>query len=85
MVFEKNAKNEIKYLLYIIIFYFFVIFSKSFKQNELKSMESCVLDLKQPNSAKMILINFFGPKTSRLPYYTKDKNSWKKCLFLQIL
>ena len=28
-VFEKNAKNKIKYLI-IVIFYFFVIFSKSY-------------------------------------------------------
>ena len=54
--FEKNAKNKIKYLS----LFFFVIFSKSFKQNCLKTMESCVLDGKKPNSAKMILINFLA-------------------------
>ena len=29
-VFEKKTKNKIKYLIVIIIFYFFVIFSKSY-------------------------------------------------------
>ena len=55
-VFEKNAKNEIKYL--IPLFFIFVIFSISYKQNCLKTMELCFLGGKKPNSAKMVLINF---------------------------
>ena len=58
-VFEKNAKNKIKYLN-IIIFYFFVIFSKSYQQNCIKKMESWFLDGKTPNSAEMVLINFLA-------------------------
>ena len=58
-VFEKNAKNKIKYLI-IIIFLFFVIFSKSYQQNCIKTMESWFLDGKTPNSAKMVLINFLA-------------------------
>ena len=58
-VFDKIAKNKIKYLI-IIIFYFFVIFSKSYKQNCIKTMESCFLDGNKTNSAKMVLINFLA-------------------------
>ena len=58
-VFEKNAKNKIKYLI-IVIFYFFVIFSKSYQQNCIKTMESWFLDGKTPNSAEMVLINFLA-------------------------
>ena len=58
-VFEKNAKNKIKYLI-IVIFYFFVIFSKSYQQNCIKTMESWFLDGNTPNSAKMVLINFLA-------------------------
>ena len=58
-VFEKNAKNKIKYLI-IVIFYFFVIFSKSYQQNCIKTMESWFLDGKMPNSAEMVLINFLA-------------------------
>ena len=59
MVFEKNAKDKIKYLI-IVIFYFFVIFSKSYQQNCIKTMESWFLDGKKPNSAEMVLINFLA-------------------------
>ena len=59
MVFEKNAKNKIKYLI-IVIFYFFVIFSKSYQQNCIKTMESWFLDGKTPNSAEIVLINFLA-------------------------
>ena len=57
-VFEKNAKNKIKYL--IIVIFFFVIFSKSYQQNCIKTMESWFLDGKTPNQAKMVLINFWA-------------------------
>ena len=43
MVFEKYAKNRKKYLLSLFSF-FFVIFSKSFKQKFLIPTESCFLD-----------------------------------------
>ena len=39
-------------------FLFFVIFSISFKQNFLKPKESCLLDRKKPNIAKLVYINF---------------------------
>ena len=58
-VFEKNAKNKIKYLM-IVIFFFFVIFSKSYQQNCIKTMESWFLDGKKSNSAEMLLINFLA-------------------------
>ena len=44
MVFEKYAKNLKKKIFIIIIFYFFVIFSKRFKQNFLIPTESCFFD-----------------------------------------
>ena len=50
-VFEKNEKNKIKYLI-TIIFYFFVIFSKSYLQNCIKTLGSWFLDGKTPNSAE---------------------------------
>ena len=58
MVFEKYAENRKK--IFIIIFYFFVIFSISFKQNFLKPKESCLLDRKKPNIAKLVYINFLA-------------------------
>ena len=58
-VFEKYAKNR-KKIFVIIIFYFFVIFSTSFKQNFLKPNESCFLDGKKPNIAKLVYINFLA-------------------------
>ena len=44
----------------IIIFYFFVIFSKSLKQKCLIPTESCFLDGKKPNIAKLVDINFLA-------------------------
>ena len=58
MVFEKNAKNGKKYLS--SLFLFFVIFSKSLKQNCLIPTESCFLDGKKPNIAKLVDINFLA-------------------------
>ena len=57
-VFEKYAENRKK--IFIIIFYFFVIFSISFEQNFLKPNESCLLDRKKTNIAKLVYINFLG-------------------------
>ena len=58
-VFEKYAENRKKNICYHY-FLFFVIFSISFKQNFLKPNESCLLDRKKPNIAKLVYINFFG-------------------------
>ena len=59
MVFEKHAKNG-KKIFIIINFYFFVIFSKSLKQKCLIPTESCFLDGKKPNIAKLVDINFLA-------------------------
>ena len=58
MVFEKHAKNGNKNI-YHHYFLFFVIFSKSLKQKCLIPTESCFLDGKKPNIAKLVDINFF--------------------------
>ena len=57
-VFEKYAENRKKYCYHY--FLFFVIFSISFKQNFLKPNESCLLDRKKPNIAKLVYINFLA-------------------------
>ena len=59
MVFEKHEKNA-KKIVIIIIFYFFVIFSKHLKQKCLIPTESCFLDGKKPNIAKLVDINFLA-------------------------
>ena len=58
-VFEKYAENRKKNICYHY-FQFFVIFSISFKQNFLKTNESCLLDRKKPNIAKLVYINFLA-------------------------
>ena len=55
MVFQKHAKN-----IYHHYFLFFVIFSKSLKQKCLIPTESCFLDGKKPNIAKLVDINFLA-------------------------
>ena len=55
--FEKYAKNG-KKNIYHHYFLFFVIFSKSLKQKCLTPTESCFLDGKKPNIAKLVDINF---------------------------
>ena len=57
-VFEKYAENRKK--IFVYYFLFFVIFSISFKQNVLKPNESCLLDRKKPNIAKLVYINFLA-------------------------
>ena len=57
-VFEKYAENRKKKNYHY--FLFFVIFSISFKQNFLKPNESCFLDRKKPNIAKLVYINFLA-------------------------
>ena len=58
MVFEKYAKNGKKNIYHY--FLFFVIFFKSLKQKCLIPTESCFLDGKNPNIAKLIDINFLA-------------------------
>ena len=58
-VFEKYAENRKKNICYHY-FIFFVIFSINFKQNFLKSNESCLLDRKKPNIAKLVYIKFLA-------------------------
>ena len=60
MVFEKHAKNEKKKNIYHHYFLFFVIFSKSLKQKCLIPTESCFLDGKKPNIAKLVDIKFLA-------------------------
>ena len=56
---EKHAKNG-KKNIYHHHFLFFVIFSKNLKQKCLIPTESCFLDGKKPNIAKLLDINFFA-------------------------
>ena len=61
MVFEKHAKNgKKKKHIYHHYFLFFVIFSKTLKQKCLIRTESCFLDGKKPNIAKLVDINFLA-------------------------
>ena len=59
IVFEKHAKYGKKYV-YLHYFLFFVISSKSLKQKCLIPTESCFLDGKKPNIAKLVDINFLA-------------------------
>ena len=59
MVFEKHAKNG-KKNIHHHYFLFFVIFSKSLKQKCLTPTESCFLDRKKPNIAKLVDIKFLA-------------------------
>ena len=58
MIFEKHAKNGKKNIYHY--FLFFVIFSKSVKQKCLIPTESCFLDGKKPNIAKLVDIYFLA-------------------------
>ena len=57
-VFEKHEKMEKN--IYHRCFLFFVIFSKSLKQKCLIPTESCFLDGKNRNIAKLVDINFLA-------------------------
>ena len=59
MVFEKYAKNG-KKIFIIIIFYILRFLYKSFNQKFLIPTESCFLDGKKPNIAKLVDINFLS-------------------------
>ena len=59
MVFEKYAKNG-KILFIIIIFYFLRFLYKSFNYKFLIPSQSCFLDGKKPNIAKLVDIIFLS-------------------------
>ena len=59
MVFEKYAKIW-KQIFIIFIFYYFVIFSNSFKLKFVIPTKSCFIDGKKPNIAKLVDINFLA-------------------------
>ena len=59
MVLEKLAKNG-KKNIYHHYFLFLVIFSKSLRQKCLSPTESCFLDGRKPNIAKVVDINFLA-------------------------
>ena len=65
MVFEKHAKNR-KTNIDHYYFLFFVIFSKSLKQKCLIPSESCFLDGKKPNIAKLVDINFLADNEKKI-------------------
>ena len=75
-VFEKYAKNRKKSIYHY--FLYFVIFSTSFKQNFLKPNESCFLDGKKPNIAKLVYINFLANsmKIAMLQPVRKFSEKW---------
>ena len=87
MVFEKHAKNG-KKNIYHHYFLFLVIFSKSLKQKCLIPNESCFLDGKKPNIAKLVDINFLADNQKNCQAMQKWKGKWlfsanpmKMCLF----
>ena len=58
-VFEKYAENRKK--IFVIIMFYFLLFSLLVsKQNFLKPNESCLLDRKKPNIAKLAYSNFLA-------------------------
>ena len=59
MGFEKYAKNGIKNIYYHYFLYF-AIFSKCFKQKLIIPIQSCFLDGKKHNIAKLVVINFLA-------------------------
>ena len=75
--FEKYAKNTKQNICYHY-FLFFVIFSINFKQNFLKPNESCFLDGKKPNIAKLVYINFLADsmKIAMLQPVRKFSEKW---------
>ena len=87
MVFEKHAKKKNIYIyIYHHYFLFFVIFSKSLKQRCLIPTESCFLDGKKPNIAKLVDINFLADnEKNRQAIHRLCKNGRVNGFFLQIL
>ena len=89
IIFEKHAKNG-KENIYHHYFLYFVIFSKSLKQKCLIPTESCFLDGKKPNIAKLVDINFLADnkKNCQAIGFAKmegqmafSANPMKMCLF----
>ena len=66
-IFEKNAKNKIKYLI-TIIFLFFVIFSKSYLQNCIKTMKLWFFRWKDAKFGRNGIDPFFLPIASTSSY-----------------
>ena len=81
MVFEKHAKIG-KKNIHHHYFLFSVIFSKSLKQKCQIPTESCFLDGKKPNIAKLVDINFW-PITRKIARLCKNRRV--NGFFLQIL
>ena len=89
MVFENMQKW--KKNIYHHYFLFFVIFSKSLRQKCLIPTESCFLDGKKPNIAKLVDINFLADNEKNRQAYRLSKNGrvnsfffanpMKMCLF----
>ena len=84
MGFEKFAKNGIKNIYYYY-FLIFVIFSKRFKQKLIIPIESCFLNGKKPNIAKLVDMNFLADNVTNRTDYSLCKNSIINGCFLQIL
>ena len=79
-VFEKYAENRKQNICYHY-FLVFVIFSLRFKQNFLKPNESCLLDGKKPNIAKLIYINFLAV-SMKIAMLQPVRKFSEKCLFI---
>ena len=72
MGFEKYGKNGIKNIYYHY-FLFFVVFCKRFKQKLIIPIESCFLDGKKPNIAKLVDVNFLGDNVKNRQAIALDK------------
>ena len=75
---QKIEKKNICYHYFV----FFVIFSISFKQNFLKPNESCLLDRKKPNIAKLVYINFLAVSMKIAMLQPVRKFSEKRLFFV---
>ena len=81
MFFEKHAKNGKKKLSSLFSI-FFVIFSKIIKKKCLIPTESCFLDGKKPNIAKLVDINFLADNEKNRQAIGYALQKWKaKWLF----
>ena len=75
-------RQKIEKIIRYHYFLFCVIFSISFKQNFLKPNESCLLDRKKPNIAKLVYINFLAVSMKIAMLYSLFENSQKTGCFL---